>query len=243
MYISKNVSRVWKMALLTVLFCPKLVLGQEPLERLVQDGYFQQTVDHVIDVQLEDERHELHGEITTLYVNNSPDTLDFLWIHLWPNAYESGESALAKQEFRNGNLFMFWAMQRDLGGIDSLAFQINGTAATWGFHPEHRDIARLELLEPLLPGNEVQYTTPFRVRIPSGRISRLGHIGESYQMTQWYPKPAVYDRDGWHEMPYLNQGEFYSEYGSFDVSITLPSNYVVGATGDLIPAKRTTQPN
>ncbi|MDO7741320.1 MAG: hypothetical protein MUP94_06535, partial [Flavobacteriales bacterium] len=169
------------MALLTVLFCPKLVLGQEPLEPLAQDGYFQQTVDHVIDVQLEDERHELHGEITTLYVNNSPDTLDFLWIHLWPNAYESGESALAKQEFRNGNLFMFWAMQRDLGGIDSLAFQINGTAATWGFHPEHRDIARLELLEPLLPGNEVQYTTPFRVRIPSGRISRLGHIGESYQ--------------------------------------------------------------
>jgi hypothetical protein len=237
MYIFKNVSRVWKMALLTVLFCPMLVSGQEPLERLVQDGYFQQTVDHVIDVQLEDERHELHGEITTLYVNNSPDTLDFLWIHLWPNAYESGESALAKQEFRNGNLFMFWAMQRDLGGIDSLAFQINGTAATWGFHPEHRDIARLELLEPLLPGNEVQYTTPFRVRIPSGRISRLGHIGESYQLTQWYPKPAVYDRDGWHEMPYLNQGEFYSEYGSFDVSITLPSNYVVGATGDLNPSQ------
>lgn len=223
------------MALFTVLCYPLLVLGQEPLDGVTPDEYFQQTVDHFIDVKLEDERHELHGDITTSYVNNSPDTLSFLWIHLWPNAYESGESALAKQEFRNGNLFMFWAMQRDLGGIDSLAFQINGNDASWGFHPEHRDIAKLELLEPLLPGNEVQYTTPFRVRIPSGRISRLGHIGESYQMTQWYPKPAVYDRDGWHEMPYLNQGEFYSEYGSFDVSITLPSNYVVGATGDLNP--------
>ena len=235
MYRSKIVSRGVKMALLTVLCYPLLVLGQEPLDGVTPDGYFQQTVDHFIDVKLEDERHELHGDITTSYVNNSPDTLSFLWIHLWPNAYESGESALAKQEFRNGNLFMFWAMQRDLGGIDSLAFQINGNDASWGFHPEHRDIAKLELLEPLLPGNEVQYTTPFRVRIPSGRISRLGHIGESYQMTQWYPKPAVYDRDGWHEMPYLNQGEFYSEYGSFDVSITLPSNYVVGATGDLNP--------
>ena len=61
----------------------------------------------------------------------------------------------------------------------------------------------------------------------------MGHIGESYQISQWYPKPAVYDRSGWHQMPYLDQGEFYSEFGSFDVSITLPANYVVGATGIL----------
>ncbi|NTW24448.1 MAG: M1 family metallopeptidase, partial [Lentimicrobium sp.] len=76
-------------------------------------------------------------------------------------------------------------------------------------------------------------TTPFRVKIPKGITSRLGHIGESYQISQWYPKPAVYDNNGWHPMSYLDQGEFYSEFGSFDVSITLPSNYVVGATGNL----------
>ena len=52
-------------------------------------------------------------------------------------------------------------------------------------------------------------------------------------ITQWYPKPAVYDQDGWHIMPYLSQGEFYSEYGRFNVSITLPMNYTVGSTGDL----------
>jgi hypothetical protein len=61
----------------------------------------------------------------------------------------------------------------------------------------------------------------------------LGHEGQTYQITQWYPKPAVYDKDGWHAMSYLDQGEFYSEYGSFDVGITLPKSYVVAATGDL----------
>ena len=71
--------------------------------------------------------------------------------------------------------------------------------------------------------------------LPSGSISRLGHVGESYQITQWYPKPAVYDEDGWHPMPYLSQGEFFSEYGTFDVRITLPNNYTVGATGDFVP--------
>ncbi|NNC82551.1 MAG: M1 family metallopeptidase [Flavobacteriales bacterium] len=64
-------------------------------------------------------------------------------------------------------------------------------------------------------------------------MSRLGHLEQAYQITQWYPKPAVYDRDGWHAFPYLDIGEFYSEYGSFEVSITVPENYVVGATGEL----------
>ena len=70
--------------------------------------------------------------------------------------------------------------------------------------------------------------------MPSAKISRLGHIGQAYAITQWYPKPAVYNKDGWHQMPYLNQGEFYSEYGNYDVKITLPKNYVLAATGDRI---------
>ena len=90
--------RGWKLTLLIVLLCPWPLLGQEPFMHLDSDGYFQQTVDHVIDAQLLDVRHELHGNITTSYQNNSPDTLEFIWIHLWPNAYESGESVLAKQE-------------------------------------------------------------------------------------------------------------------------------------------------
>ena len=82
-------------------------------------------------------------------------------------------------------------------------------------------------------GQSIKVATPFKVKIPSGDISRMGYVGESFQITQWYPKPAVFDQNGWHQMPYLTQGEFYSEYGTFDVSITLPTNYVVCATVDL----------
>jgi hypothetical protein len=85
---------------------------------------------------------------------------------------------------------------------------------------------------PLLPGEKTIITTPFHVKLPYN-YSRGGHDGQSYQITQWYPKPAVYDSKGWHAMPYLDQGEFYSEFGSFDVSITVPKNYVVAATGEL----------
>lgn len=61
----------------------------------------------------------------------------------------------------------------------------------------------------------------------------MGHDGQTYNLTQWYPKPAVYDINGWNPIPYLNQGEFYSEFGSFDVKIKLPKNYIVAATGVL----------
>ena len=194
--------------------------------------YFQQEVNTTIDVTLNDEAHELRGNVAIEYVNNSPDQLSYIWMHLWPNAYSGPNTALAKQQFRNGNMFMFYAMNKSLGGIDSLDFRVNGIKAEWEFHPEHPDIAKVKLKGPLNPGQRITITTPFKVKIPSGRISRLGHVGQSYQITQWFPKPAVYDRDGWHEMPYLNQGEFYSEFGSYDVSITLPKNYVLGATGD-----------
>ncbi|MFN8864851.1 MAG: M1 family metallopeptidase [Flavobacteriales bacterium] len=195
--------------------------------------YFQQEVNYEIRVELDDQSNMLRGFESFQYVNNSPDELTFLYIHLWPNAYKNRTTALAKQLARNGKYVLFSSLKDDKGYIDSLDFFVDGKRAEWTFDKEHIDIAKLELAQPLKPGGKITVTTPFRVKIPSGSISRLGHIGQSYQITQWYPKPAVYDRNGWHQMPYLTQGEFYSEFGSFDVSITLPANYVVGATGDL----------
>jgi hypothetical protein len=95
------------------------------------------------------------------------------------------------------------------------------------------DIVKLILPKPLQSGGKITITTPFRVKIPHV-FSRLGHVKQSYQITQWFPKPAVYDAGGWHQMPYLDQGEFYSEYGDYEVRINLPSNYVVMGTGNVM---------
>jgi hypothetical protein len=195
--------------------------------------YFQQQVDYTIEVSLDDDTHVIRGFESFVYQNNSQESLDFIYIHLWPNAYKNKKTALAKQLIKMGNTAMYFASENELGYIDSLNFKVNGQKAQIKMDTEHIDIAKLVLGSPLLPGESVEISTPFKVKLPSGDISRLGHIGQSYQITQWYPKPAVYDSAGWHQMPYLTQGEFYSEFGSYDVKIDLPSNYVVGATGDL----------
>jgi len=167
------------------------------------------------------------------YINHSPDTFQFLYFHLWPNAYSDNNTPLAKQILRlNGKSKLFDDPELS-GFIDSLDFKINGRQVQWKVLHGQSDICRINLSEPLNAGDTIIITTPFRVKIPKGVTSRLGQIGQSYQISQWFPKPAVYDQDGWHQMSYLDQGEFYSEFGSFDVSITLPDNYIVGATGTL----------
>ena len=105
-------------------------------------------------------------------------------------------------------------------------------AQTTEDHPTYIDIIKLVLPKPLSPGGSIIITTPFHVKLPFN-FSRGGFDKKTFQATQWYPKPAVYDRKGWHPMPYLHQGEFYSEFGSYKVNITLPRDYIVAATGVL----------
>jgi hypothetical protein len=195
--------------------------------------YWQQEVNYTIRVTLDDVDHRLTGYEEFFYTNNSPDVITEMYIHLWPNAYRNGNSALAKQLYRNDQMDLTYGWEKDKGNIDDLKFNVDEKMVQWRIDEKHQDICILTLNTPLQPGGKIKVSTPFTVKIPSGEISRLGHIDQSYQITQWYPKPAVYDKNGWNAIPYLNQGEFYSEYGSFDVSITLPENYVVGATGDL----------
>lgn len=215
---------------------PGLALAQKhtpkPATPKATGPYFQQEVNYSIDVALDDKANTLTGREELTYVNHAPTALTFIWFHLWPNAYRDNSTAFARQQLRNGDRKFQFAKAADRGFIDGLDFKVNGQAAKLEFDPQNPDIAKLVLPQRLAPEASVTISTPFRVKIPAS-FSRFGHVGQSYQITQWYPKPAVLDRHGWHPIPYLNQGEFYSEFGSFDVTITLPTNYTVGATGEL----------
>lgn len=194
--------------------------------------YFQQKADYTIDVSLNDKEKTLDGFETVIYTNNSPDTLTYIWFHLWPNAYKNDRTAFSDQLLENGNTRFYLAGKDQRGYINRLNFKVDGTMAKTEDHPQHIDIIKLVLPKPLPPHAGISITTPFHVQLPFN-FSRGGYDGGSFQLTQWYPKPAVYDKAGWHPMPYLDQGEFYSEFGSYEVSITVPQNYVVAATGEL----------
>ena len=195
-------------------------------------NYWQQQVNYKIDVTLHDADNTLDGFVKMGYYNNSPDTLFFIWFHLWPNAYKNDKTAFTDQDLENGSTDFYFSNADKRGYINRLDFKVNGEVAKTQDHPQHQDIIKLLLPKPIAPKSSAKIETPFHVKLPYN-FSRGGHVDQAYQITQWYPKPAVYDRKGWHPIPYLDQGEFYAEFGNYEVQITLPENYVVAATGNL----------
>ena len=212
--------------------CFLLILLFYKISLLSGQPYWQQQVNYTIDVSLNDNNHTLDGFVKMEYINNAPDTLYFIWFHLWPNAFKNDRTAFSDQLLQNGPTDFYFSKPEQRGYINRLDFKVNNTVANTEDHPLHQDIVKLLLPEPLPPGGVIKIQTPFHVQLPFN-FSRGGHVGQSYQATQWYPKPAVYDRKGWHPMPYLDQGEFYSEFGNYEVQVTLPKNYLVAATGIL----------
>jgi len=207
---------------------------------------WQQQCDYDIEVKLDDVKRQLNGKIKMTYKNNSPETLREIYIHLWPNAYKNNETPFAKQQVENGSLDFHFAADSCKGYIDSLIFYVNGIEIKVGITAKGTsatdratsiDIIQLILPMPLAPGDVCTIETPFRVQIPKV-FSRMGwgydkeRGNYNFNITQWYPKPAVYDANGWNAMPYLDQGEFYSEFGTFNVKITVPKKYIVAATGN-----------
>ncbi len=200
---------------------------------LTAQPYFQQQVDYKISVTLDNKVKTLTGFETLTYQNNSPDTLTTLYFHLWPNAYRNNRTPFAKQQLSMMRDEFALSPPEEKGYIDSLNFKVNNRKIQWSYVDKSHEIAKLQLDKPLPPGGKIKITTPFFVKIPF-LFSRMGYDDNgNISVTQWYPKPAVYDRYGWHSFHYLDLGEFYSEFGNFDVTITVPDSLVVAATGNL----------
>src|ERR1700744_3617267 len=111
--------------------------------------YWQQQVNTKIDVRLDDKTDFLHAYEEMVYTNNSPDTLRFIYMHLWPNAYKNDRTPLAQQFDRNGQTAFYYSKPADRGYIDSLQFVIDGKSVDYFSAENVPDIARIDLITPL----------------------------------------------------------------------------------------------
>ena len=204
---------------------------------LISQDYFQQQVDYNMDVSLNptDNSYDAQAEIS--YTNNSPDALEEIYFHIWANSYSSTESAFGKQQLKMNQRKFQFHKDEDGGGYSDLGFSIDNVNLDFTYHDENPDIILLKLKESLQPGETVTIFSNFSVRVPIF-FSRMGRQDGYFQITQWFPKPAVYDHEGWHQMPYLDLGEFFSEFGTYEVNITVPNDYKVAATGKSTGSKR-----
>ncbi|MBI4727560.1 M1 family metallopeptidase [candidate division TA06 bacterium] len=190
---------------------------------------WQQRVAYQIEARLDTADHYLYASQNLRYFNNSPDTLKFVWFHLYPNAYRDRNTDFAREAKEAGN-YKFWRSgPKDKGYIELNQLSADGQALGYEYGPDLTEI-KVPLNRPLAPGESLDFFMDYRVKIPK-IFSRLGHAGAHYEISQWYPKIVVYDSLGWHPDGYHYNGEFYGDYGSFDVGLTLPRNMKIGATG------------
>lgn len=186
----------------------------------------------VIEATLNDSAQLLSGSVNLRYINPSADTLETIILHVWPNGYQSDNTSYALQQLELRRTSFHFASPDQYGGYEALTFISNGTSLPYSAYNGHPDIVEVSLENPLKQGDTLQLTIPFKLKIPA-LFSQFGHSEDYYQMVYWYPFPAVRDSTGWLASPALELGETPMNAADFDVSITLPSNYVVAATGQL----------
>lgn len=219
-------SRNWLCAAILTYLC----LGQ--VNFLSAQSSFQQQVNYTIDASLDDETKVISASFEIEYFNKSSQDLAYLIFHLWPNAYKTKSTAFADQQAKHSSRDFYFAQPNQMGGYQSITFYIGDQEVGVTSFEGHEDIVKLSLPSILKSNQSVAIKGQFELKLPQS-FSRLGHTERSVQLTQWYPKPAVFDDQGWHPLPYLNFGEFYSEFGDFDVTLTLPSKYIVAGTGQM----------
>ncbi len=218
-----------------------------PTPNLIRTGagtpgpsYWQQRADYAIRASLDTATHTIAGRETIRYTNRSPDTLRYIWLQLDQNIYREDSRAgvltppgarFAGGGFVGGYTIEELAAVRRSGAQTSrktpLTMTVNGT------------MGRVELDEPLVTGGTATFEIAYHFQIPEHGSDRMGREqfpeGWLYEIAQWYPRLAVYDDvRGWNTEQYLGQGEFYLEYGDFDVQLTVPRSFIVVSTGTLL---------
>ncbi len=197
-------------------------------------GYWQQRVDYRIEATLDPATHELRGRETIHYVNRSPDPLPYLWLFVEQNICAPGSVTNQLDQpplVFLGSTFDFSCKGFAGGltldhvrlGLRNLATTVTGTTM------------RIDLPRPLAAGQFLDLDIGWHFTVPDYGAGRMGRDGTLYELGQWYPRMVVYDDvRGWNHEPYIGGGEFYLEYGRFDVALTVPADYIVGATGVLL---------
>lgn len=196
--------------------------------------YWQQKADYTMEIDVDTKKHQLSGKQKIVYTNNSPDELTRAYYHLYFNAFQPGSMmdvrsrTITDPDRRVGD--RIYNLPDDEIGyhhIKSLkqdgrdvSFEVDGT------------ILVVELNKPIAPGKKSTFEMEFDSQVPR-QIRRSGWNnaeGVEFSMSQWYPKLAEYDYQGWHPNPYIGR-EFHGIFGNYDVKITIDNDYVVGGTG------------
>lgn len=195
--------------------------------------YWQQQANYKIAATLDPARNEIRGRETIHYVNRSPDALPYLWMFVEQNL--CAPISITNQLNQPPLVFLGatfdFSCQGFNGGLTLESLRIAGANAK---HTVYGTTMRIDLAAPLASGAAIDIEAAWRFNVPPQGGGRMGHDGSLYEIAQWYPRMAVYDDvRGWNHEPYIGAGEFYLEYGDFDVSLIVPVSYIVAATGEL----------
>ncbi|GGD50325.1 M1 family metallopeptidase [Muriicola marianensis] len=203
--------------------------------------YWQQAVDYTMDVNMDVETYRYTGKQKLVYTNNSPDLLNRVYYHMYFNAFQPGsEMDMRLQSItdpdrrmvdENGNSRIAALSPDEIGYLRATALTQDGKEVTYALEGT---VLVVELDHPILPNTSSTFDMEFEGQVPVQirRSGRNNKEGVALSMSQWYPKLAEYDFEGWHADPYIAR-EFHGVWGDFDVSITLDKNYTVGGTGYL----------
>jgi hypothetical protein len=189
--------------------------------------YWQQRAEYQLSATLDPTAKRLSGEGTIRYVNHSPDTLRAVYFHLYQDLFAAdGVRNQVTPITRGMELGRITAQGHEMKRVDDDTSSGYVTDATR---------LRIRLPEALLPGAAAEFGFTWAYQVPPDGAPRGGTDGEVFFLSYWYPQLAVYDDvNGWQIDPYRGTAEFYMGYGDYDVSLTVPEGWLIGATGELV---------